>query len=45
MTPSAAHTSEPRYCDHYGNLSYRDFLTQVANGTLDNYDISTRTDV
>lgn len=37
-------TQPARYCDHYGQLSYKDFLTAEAAGTLDSYQISTRTD-
>lgn len=41
---TADQTAEPRYCDHYGMLSYKDFLSQSAAGTLADYTISTRTD-
>lgn len=37
-------TQPARYCDHYGQLSYKDFLARVADGTLDSYEISARTD-
>lgn len=38
-------TREPaRYCDHYGMLSYKDFLTAEAAGELTGYVISARTD-
>jgi hypothetical protein len=36
--------SEPRYCDHYGMLSYADFVAAKAAGTLAGYAISARTD-
>jgi hypothetical protein len=36
--------NEPRYCDYYGFLSYKDFLTAKAAGTLAGYAISARTD-
>lgn len=37
-------TQPARYCDFYGMLSYKDFLTAEADGTLAGYAISTRTD-
>ena len=39
-----AQTPEPRYCDHYNLLSYKDFLSHAAAGTLAGYAISARTD-
>jgi hypothetical protein len=36
--------TEPRYCDYYGMLSYKDFLTHSAAGTLAGFTISARTD-
>jgi hypothetical protein len=35
---------EPKYCDFYGMLSYKDFLTHTEAGTLAGLTISTRTD-
>ena len=35
---------EPRYVDYYGMLSYKDFLTHAAAGTLTGYEISARTE-
>jgi hypothetical protein len=37
--------TEPRYCDYYGMLSYKDFLTHTEAGTLAGLTISTRTDM
>lgn len=34
----------PRYVDYYGMLSLKDFYARVADGTLDSYQISTRTE-
>jgi hypothetical protein len=36
--------TEPKYCDFYGMLSYKDFLTHTEAGTLAGLTISTRTD-
>lgn len=33
-----------RYVDYYGMLSLKDFYARQADGTLDSYEISTRTD-
>ena len=33
-----------RYCDYYGMLSLKDVYARQADGTLDSYEISTRTD-
>ena len=41
---SADRITEPRYCDYYGMLSYKDFLALSAAGTLAGYMISARTD-
>lgn len=35
-------TSQPRYCDYYGMLTYADFLRHAEAGTLAQFDISTR---
>jgi hypothetical protein len=42
----SAQASRPpiRYCDYYGMLSLKDFTERVADGTLDSYEISARTD-
>lgn len=37
-------TPAPRYLDFYGMLSLKDFYARLADGTLDSYQISTRTD-
>ena len=33
-----------RYCDYYGMLSLKDFYARQADGTLDSFEISTRTE-
>lgn len=35
---------KPRYCDYYGMLSLKDFMARQAAGTLNSFEISTRTE-
>ena len=43
--PEAVAAVTPKYCDYYGMLSYKDFLTHTMVGTLDEHGISARTDL